>query len=141
MVAVSGEGGTATATALAATITTSTMTTTIPCLSLLTSSSSGASVFAVLDQQWRWDGNGVAVVDKAGRIAVDKDECDGAIHCNDNDNHPYPVVADFVIIWRLCLHGNGMTMAAVGRQQGARTGAVDAIVQPWWGGEAKYKFY
>ncbi len=73
MVAVVGEGGMATATALAATTTTSTMTTTIPCPLPLTSLSSGASVFAALDQRRRWDGNGVAVVNKAGRTAVDRD--------------------------------------------------------------------
>ncbi len=136
MVAVIGKGGTATATALAATRTTSTMTMTIPRPSSLTSSSSGASVFAALDQQWRWDGNRVAVVEKVGRTAVDRDERDGATRCDDNDNHPYPFVADVVIIWRLRLRGNGMATAAAGR-----TGAVDAIVQPWWGGEAKLKFY
>ncbi len=98
MVAVVGEGGTATATALAATTTTLTMTTTIPCLSLLTSLSSGASVFAALDQQGWWDGNWVAVVNKAGRTAVDRDERNGATCCNNDDNHPYPAVADIVII-------------------------------------------
>jgi hypothetical protein len=56
----------ATATALAATTTTSTMTTTIPCPSSLMSLSSGVSVFAALDQQWRWDGNRVAVVTRWG---------------------------------------------------------------------------
>jgi hypothetical protein len=132
------QGGSATATALAATMTTSTMTTTIPCLSLLTSSSSGATVFVALDRQWQWDGDGVAVIDKAGKTVVDRDKHNGATCCNDKDNHPYPVVADVVIIWRLCLCGNGMAMAAVGRQRGGKDmGRVDAIVQPWWGGEAK----
>jgi hypothetical protein len=118
MVAVINNGGMATATALAATTTTSTMTTTIPRPLLLMSSSSGASVFVVLDQGWWWDGNGVAVVDKAGRTAVDKDERDGATCCDDNDNHPYPVVTDVIIIWRLCLCGNKMTTAVAGQQQG-----------------------
>jgi hypothetical protein len=118
VVAVVGEGGTATATALAATTTTSTMTTTFPRPSSLTSSSSGASVFAALDRRRRWDGDGVAVVDKARRTAVDRDERDGATCCDDDDNHPYPVVADVVIIWRLRLRGDGMTTAAAGRQRG-----------------------
>jgi hypothetical protein len=92
----------------------------------------------VLDQQWRWDSNGVAVIDKAGRTAVDRDKCDGATCCDDDDNHPYPVVADVSIIWHLCLPGNGMATAVAGRQQGGKDrGRVDAIVQPWWGGEAK----
>ncbi len=118
MVAIVGKGGEATATVLAAMTTTLTMTTTIPHPSSLTSSSAGASVFAALDQQQWWDGDGVAVVDKAGRTAVNRDERDGATCCDDNDNHPYPVVADVVIIWRLRLRGNGMTMAAAGRQRG-----------------------
>ncbi len=122
MVAVVGEGGTATATVLAATMTTSTMMTTIPCPSSLTSSSWGASVFAALDQQWWWDGDRVAVVNMAGRTAINRAECNGATCCNDDDNHPYPVIADVVIIWRLQLHGNGMTMAAAGRQQGGKDG-------------------
>ncbi len=120
MVAVVGKGGMATATALAAMTTTSTMTTTIPRPSLLTSLSSGASVFAALDQLRRWDGDGVAVVDKAGRTVVNRDEHDGATCCDDDDNHPYPVVADIVIIWCLCLCGNRMTTAAVGRQRGGK---------------------
>ncbi len=120
MVAVVGEGGRATATALAAMTTTSTMTATIPRPLLLTSLSSGASVFAALDQQRRWDGKGVAVINKAGRTAVDRDKRDGATCCNDDDNHPYPIVADIIIIWRLCLHGNGMMTVAAGRQQGGK---------------------
>jgi hypothetical protein len=88
--------------------------------SLLTSSSLGDSVFAALDQQWRWDGNGAAVVNKAGRTAVDRDKCDGATHCDDNNNHPYPVVTDIVIIWRLRLRGDGMMTAVVGWQQGGK---------------------
>jgi hypothetical protein len=127
----------ATVTALAATMMTSTTMTTIPCLSLLTSLSLGASVFAVLDQQRHWDGNGVAVVNKAGRTVVDRDECDGATHCNNDDNHPYPVVADVVIIWRLCLCDNGMTTAAAGRQQGGKDRGSGCHIQPWWGGEVK----
>jgi hypothetical protein len=118
VVAVVGKGGTATVTALAATMTTSTMMTTIPRPLLLTSSSSGASVFAVLDQQRRWDGNGVAVVDKVGRTAVGRDKRDGATSCNKDDNHPYPLVANAVIIWHLRLCGNGMMTAAAKRQQG-----------------------
>ena len=118
VVAVVGKGGTATATALAATMTTSTMMTTILNLSSLTSLSSSASVFAALDQRRRWDGNGVAVVVKAGRTAVDRDKRDGATCCNNNDNHPFPVVTDVIIIWRLRLCGNGMTMDAAGWQQG-----------------------
>ncbi len=91
-----------------------------------------------LDQRWRWDGNRVAVVDKAGRTAVNRDKCNGATCCDDDDNHPYPVVADVVIIWRLRLHGDGMATAAAGWQQGGKDrDRVDAIVQPWWGGEAK----
>ncbi len=120
MVAVVGKGGTATATALAATMMTSTMMTTIPCLSLLTSLLLGASIFAALDQQWRWDSNGVAVINKAGRTAVDRDKRDGATCCDDDDNHPYPVVPDILIIWRLHLRGNGMTTAAAGQQQGGK---------------------
>ncbi len=81
-------------------------------------SSSGVSVFAALDQQWWWDGDGVAVVDKAGRTAVDRDKRNGATRCNDNNNHPYPIVADVVIIWRLRLCGDGIATAAAGRQQG-----------------------
>ncbi len=120
MVAVDGKGGTATATALAATTMTSTMTTTIPHPLSLMSLSLGTSVFVALNGQRRWDGNGVAVVDKAGRTAVDRDECDGATCCNNDDNHPYPVVVDVIIIWRLCLRGDGMTTAAVGWQQGGK---------------------
>jgi hypothetical protein len=91
-----------------------------------------------LDQRRRWDGNGVVVVDKAGRTAVNRDECNGATCYNDNDNHPYPVAADVLIIWRLCLRGNGMATAVAGWQQGGKDrGRVDAIVQPWWGWEAK----
>jgi hypothetical protein len=111
---------------------------TIPCPSSLRSLSLGASVFAALDQQRQWDGNGVAVVDNAGRTAVNRDKHDGATCCNHNDdNHPYPIVVDVIIIWRLCLRGNGMMTAVVDGSKGARTGAVDAIVQPWWGAEAK----
>ncbi len=117
VVAVVGKGGMATATAPAAT-TTSTMRTTIPCPLLLMSSSSGVSVFAALDQRRRWGGNGVVVVNKAGRTAVDRDERDGATLCNGDKNHPYPIVPDGVIIWCLCLCGNGMATAAAGRQQG-----------------------
>jgi hypothetical protein len=51
-------------------------------------------------------------------MAVDMDERDGASRCKDNDNHPYPIAADVIIIWHLCLCGNGMTMAAAGRQRG-----------------------
>ncbi len=120
MVAVVGKGGMATVTVLAATTMTLTMTMTIPCLLLLTSLSSSVFVFAALDQQRRWDGNGVAVADKAGRTAVDRDEHDGATCCNDNDNHLYLVFVDVVIVWRLCLHSNGMTTAAVGQQQGGK---------------------
>ena len=120
MVAVVGEGGTATVTALAAKTTASTMTMTIPCPSSFLSSSSGALVFVVLDPRWWWDGNGVAVVNKAGRTAVDRDERDGATRCDDDDNHPYPVVADVVIIWRLRLRGDGMMTAASGRQRGGK---------------------
>ncbi len=120
MVAVIGKGGTATATALAATTTTSTMMTTIPSTSSLTSLSLGASVFAALDRQRRWDGNGVAVVDKAERTAINRDEHNGATCCDDNDNHPYPVVVDVIIIWRLCLRSDGMTTAAAGWQQGGK---------------------
>ncbi len=120
MVAVVGKGGMATTTALAATTTTSTMITTIPCPSLLTSLSSGTSVFAALDQQRRWNGDWVAVIDKAGRTAVNRDKRDGATCCDNDDNHPYPVVANVIIIWRLCLCGNGMMMAAAGRQQGGK---------------------
>ncbi len=120
MVAVVGEGGTATATALAATTTTSTMTTTIPRPSLLTSSSLGASVFVALDQRWRWDGDGVVVLDKAGRTAVDRDKRNDATCCHNNDNHPYPVVADVVIVWRLCLCSDGMATAAAEWQQGGK---------------------
>jgi hypothetical protein len=117
VVAVASEGGTATATALAAMTMTLTMTMTIPCPLLLTSLSSGPSVFATLDQRQQWDGNRVAVVDKVGRTVVDRDKRDGATHCNDNNNHSYPVVADVVIIWRLCLCGNGMTTAVAEWQQ------------------------
>jgi hypothetical protein len=74
---------------------------TIPCPLLLTSLSLGASLFAVLDQQWWWNGDGVAVIDKAGRTAVDRDKRDGATRCNDDDNHPYPVVVDVIIIWHV----------------------------------------
>ncbi len=93
-----------------------------------------------LDQQRRWDGNGVAAVDKAGKTAVDRDKCNGASCCNNNNNHPYPIAADVIIIWHLCLCGNGMTMAVAGRQRGGKdrgSGRHSAIVQPWWGGEAK----
>ena len=65
----------------------------------------------------------------------DRDKRDGATCCNNDDNHPYPVVADVVIIWRLYLCGDGMTTAAAGQQQGGKEGAVDAMVQLWWGGE------
>ena len=120
MVAVIGKGGTATATVLAATMTTLTMTTTIPHPLLLTSSSSGTSVFAALDQQQQWDGNKLVAVDKAGRKAVDREKRDGATRFDDDDNHPYPIVADIVIIWCLCLRGDGMATAAAGRQQGGK---------------------
>ncbi len=120
VVAVIGKGGTATATALAATRTTSTMTTTIPSTLSLTSLSSGASVFAALDQRQWWDGNGVAVVDKAGRTVIDRDERNGATCCNDDNNHPYPVIADVVIIWRIRLCGDEMTTAAAGWQRGGK---------------------
>ncbi len=73
-----------------------------------------------LDQQWRWEGNGVAVVNKAGRTAVDKDKHNGATCWDDNDNHPYPNIADVIIIWCLCLRGDGMMMAAVGQQRGGK---------------------
>jgi hypothetical protein len=72
----------------------------------------GARLTTVVGRRW------VAVVDKAGRTAVDRDKRDGATCCDDNDNHPYPVVADVVIIWRLRLCGDGMTTAAAGRQRG-----------------------
>jgi hypothetical protein len=114
------QGGTATATVLAATTTTSAMTMTIPRPLLLTSSSSGALVFVTLDQQRWWDGNRVAVVNKLGRTAVDRDKRNGATCCNDNDNHPYPVVPDVIIIWRLRLCSYGMVTAAVGWQQGGK---------------------
>jgi hypothetical protein len=65
----------------------------------------------------------------------DRDKRDGATCCNNDDNHPYPVVADVVIIWRLYLCGDGMMTAAAGQQQGGKEGAVDAMVQLWWGGE------
>ncbi len=120
VVAVIGKGGTTTATVLAAMTTTSTMTTTIPCPSLLMSSSLDSSVFAALDQQWQWDGNRVPVVDKVGRTAVGRDKCDGATCCDNDDNHPYPVIADVVIIWRLPLHGNRIVMAAARWQQGGK---------------------
>ncbi len=71
----------------------------------------------VLDQRRRWDGNGVVVINKAGRTAVDRDERDGATCCDNNNNHPYPIIADVVIIWRLRLRGGGMMTAAAGRQQ------------------------
>ncbi len=114
------KGGMATSMALAATTTTFTMMTTIPRPSLLMSSSSGAIVFAVLEQQWRWDGDGVAVVDKAGRTAVNRDKRNGATCCNDDNNHPYPVVANVLIVWRLRLCGDGVTTAAAGGQQGGK---------------------
>jgi hypothetical protein len=63
------------------------------------SSSSGASVFTALDQQQQWDGDGVAVVNKAGRTAVDRDKHNSATCCDDNDNHPYPIITDIIIIW------------------------------------------
>jgi hypothetical protein len=93
-----------------------------------------------LDQQWQWDGDGVMVINKAGRMAVDRDKRNGASHCNDNNNHPYPIAADVIIIWRLHLCGNGMTTAAAGWQKGGKdrgSGCHSAIVQPWWGGKAK----
>jgi hypothetical protein len=71
-----------------------------------------------LEQPWQWDSDGVEVVNKVGRTAVDRDKRDGATHCNDDNNHPYPVVADVVIIWCLCLRGDGMATAAAGWQQG-----------------------
>ena len=57
---------------------------------------------------------------------------DGATCCDNVDNHPYPVVANVVIIWRLYLCGDGMTTAAAGQQQGGKEGAVDSC-----GGEGK----
>jgi hypothetical protein len=120
VVGVVGEGGTATATALAATTTTLTMMTTIPRPSSLTSLSLGASVFVVLDQRRRWDSNRVVVVNKVGKTAVDRDKCNGATCCNDEDNHPYPVVADVVIIWHLRLCSDGMATAVAGWQQGGK---------------------
>jgi hypothetical protein len=60
----------------------------------------------------------VVIVNKAGRTAVDRDKRDGATHCDEDGNHPYPVVMDIVIIWRLCLCGNGLTTAAAGQQRG-----------------------
>jgi hypothetical protein len=87
---------------------------------LLTSLSSGTSVFAALDQQRRWDSDRVVVVNKVGRTAVNRDKHNGATCCNDDDNNPYPVVADVIIIWRLCLCGNGMMTAVAGRQQGGK---------------------
>ncbi len=72
----------------------------------------------MLDRQRRWDGDGVAVVDKVGRMAVDRDERDGATRCNDHNNDPYPIVTDVVIIWHLCLCGDGIMTAAAGWQQG-----------------------
>ncbi len=57
---------------------------------------------------------------QGGRTVVDRDKRDDATHCNNDDNLPYPNVADIVIIWRLCLCSNGMTMAAVGQQQGGK---------------------
>ena len=60
------------------------------------------------------------VVNKAGRTAVHRDERDGATRCNNNNNHPYPVMVDVVIIWCLRLHGNGMATAAAGRQGGGK---------------------
>ncbi len=137
MVAVVGKGGTATVTAHAATTTASTMTTTIPCPSLLTSSSLGASVFAALDQQRRWDGDGVAVVEKAGRTAVDRDERDGATRCNNDDNHPYLVVVDVVIIWCIPLCGDEMTTAEARRQQGGKERGSGCHSPAMVGGEAK----
>jgi hypothetical protein len=82
--------------------------------------SSGASVFAALDQRWQRDGNGVAVVDKVERTAVDRDKRNGATCCNDNDNHPYPVVVDVVIVWHLRLCCDEMMTAAAGWQQGGK---------------------
>jgi hypothetical protein len=93
------------------------MTTTIPCPWSLMSLSLGALVFAALDQQRRWDSNGVAVVDKAGRTVVDRDERNGATCCNDTVNQPYLDIMDLIIIWCLHLCGNEMMMAAAGRQQ------------------------
>ncbi len=59
-------------------------------------------------------------MDKAGRTAVDRDKRDGATRCDDDDNHPYPVIVDVVIIWRLCLCGDEMATAAAGKQQGGK---------------------
>ncbi len=73
-----------------------------------------------LDHQRQWDGNGVVVVDKVGRTAVNRDKRNGATCCDNNNNHPYPVVVDFVIIWHLRLCGKGMTTAVAGRQQGGK---------------------
>jgi hypothetical protein len=58
------------------------------------------------------------VVDKAGRTAVDRDKRDGASCCNYDNNHPYPIAADVIIIWRLRLCGNGKMTAVVGWQRG-----------------------
>ena len=64
-----------------------------------------------------------------------RDKCDGATCCDNDNNHPYPVIANVVIIWRLYLCGDEMMTAAAGQQQGGKEGAVDAMVQLWWGGE------
>ncbi len=70
-------------------------------------------------QRW-WDGNRVAVINKVGRTAVDRDKRDGATCCDNNDNHPYPIILDIIIIWQLCLCNDRMSTAAVGRQQGGK---------------------
>ena len=126
MVAVVGKGGMATATALAATMTTLTMMTTIPRLLLLMSLSLGTSVFAALDQQRRWDGKEVAVVDKVGRTAVDRDKCNGATCCNDDD-HPLPIIVDVFVIGCLSLCSARSTTAVGGRWgSGRRQGGEDS---------------
>ncbi len=53
-------------------------------------------------------------------MAVNRDKRNGTTYSDDNDNHPYPVVANVVIVWRLCLRSDGMTAAAAGRQQGGK---------------------
>jgi hypothetical protein len=51
-----------------------------------------------------------------GRTVVNRDKRDGATCCDNDDNHPYPIVMDVVIIWRLCFGGDEMMTAAVGWQ-------------------------
>jgi hypothetical protein len=60
------------------------------------------------------------IIDKVGRMVVDGDERDGATRWDDSDNHPYPIVANAVIIWRLHLRSDGMTTAAAGQQRGGK---------------------